>query len=49
MIFAKMVEDPFYDDDGVLIDEDFDITELEDPVDFMSAIESFNPFETINS
>lgn len=44
--FGMVVEDPFYDEDGVLIDEDFD--ELEVP-DLDEVAEDFSPFDTVNS
>ncbi len=47
--YGMVTEDPDYDDDGVLIDEDFDIEELEDPSDFITALEIYNPNNTINS
>jgi hypothetical protein len=43
----KLFEDPFYDEDGVLIDEDFD--EFEDPTDYVSEMETYSPFDTVNS
>lgn len=55
MTFGMIVEDPFYDEDGVLIDED---GEFEEPNSLIAEIEAmeraaelenFDPFETINS
>ena len=42
-------EDPMYDEDGVLVDEDFDDEEFEDPTDFVTELERYNPFNTVNS
>lgn len=47
--FGMVTEDPFYDEDGVLIDEDADFEEFEDPTDFVAAVEHYSPFDTINS
>ena len=41
--FAILCEDPFYDEDGVLIDEDADWEDIEIPV------EDLSPYITINS
>lgn len=41
--FWMVTEDPDYDDDGQLIDEDFDFEDLEGELD------SYDPFETVNS
>jgi hypothetical protein len=43
----RIFEDPDYDEEGVLIDEDFE--EFEDPADFITELERYNPFDTINS
>ena len=37
-------EDPMYDEDGVLVDEDF-----VDDTNFIAEIESYDPHDTINS
>lgn len=55
--FGMLVEDPFYDEDGVLIDEDADLDNVQDPGDLVYnenlgewvEAESFDPFETVNS
>jgi len=53
MSYGMIVEDPFYDEDGVLIDEDTDWADM--AVDQFEAqlyaqeLENFDPFETINS
>lgn len=54
--FAITVEDPFYDDNGVLIEEDSeweDLVEDEyiDPAEWDIAFpqEDYNPFDTVNS
>ena len=43
MSFHQLFEDPMYDEDGILVDEDYDIAELEE------ELESYDPFETVNS
>jgi hypothetical protein len=45
--FAQVFENPFYDEDGVLVDEDY---EWED-VDYNEELEleELSPFATINS
>ena len=35
MTFGMIVEDPFYDEDGVLIDEDADWEDVADPGDLV--------------
>lgn len=57
MSFGMLFEDPFYDEDGVLIDEDADIDTDADPGDLVynEALgewvdsDSYDPFETVNS
>ncbi len=50
--FGMITEDPFYDEDGVLVDEDAD---WEDAIsdhearELAQELESFDPFETVNS
>ena len=44
--FWQVNEDPFYDEDGQLIDEDF--AELEVP-ELDEVAEDFSPFDTVNS
>jgi hypothetical protein len=46
-IFSKMIEDPFYDEDGQLIDEDSDEGDWEDDVPAHTA--TFDPYDTVNS
>lgn len=43
MTYWRINEDPFYDEDGVLIDEDHDLEELE------TLDEDLDTFESINS
>lgn len=43
MSFHQLFEDPMYDEDGNLVDEDFDIAEIEE------ELENYDPFETVNS
>lgn len=46
-IFSKMIEDPFYDEDGQLIDEDSDEGDWED--DIPAHADTFSPYITVNS
>lgn len=48
--FGMLVEDPFYDEDGVLIDEDADWEEIEElfEADAANAV-SYDPHDTVNS
>lgn len=46
MTFGMIYEDPFYDEDGVLIDEDFVDSEWDD---VYIPVEELSPFATINS
>ena len=46
-IFSKMIEDPMYDEDGVMIDEDAEWEDIEDLIDGGEI--SFDPFDTVNS
>jgi len=39
---GQVFEDPMYDEDGNLVDEDFDLDELAED-------ESYDPFQTVNS
>ena len=45
--FGMIVEDPFYDEDGVMIDEDGE-GEWED-TEYLPDVESYDPRDTINS
>lgn len=55
--FWMTTEDPMYDEDGVLVDEDADIETAVDPGDLVYneelgewvEVESYDPFETVNS
>ncbi len=47
MSFGMIYEDPMYDEDGVLVDEDFD-PEVSEQV-FARIVEDLSPFETVNS
>lgn len=46
--FWMVTEDPDYDDDGVMIDEDFDQESIEDELAAI-GVTTFDPFETVNS
>ena len=48
-IFSKLIEDPMYDEDGVMIDEDAEWTDTEDPADYTHEVERFDPYDTVNS
>jgi hypothetical protein len=52
--FGMLIEDPFYDEDGVLIDEDADWEDAEDIVDELNETlkpydDEYGPYSTINS
>lgn len=49
--FGMITEDPFYDEDGVLIDEDADWADIDDAELEELGIEkdNFSPHNTINS
>lgn len=52
--FGMIVEDPMYDEDGVLVDEDFDAEWAEafpEPTadELNQMLEELDPFNTINS
>ena len=49
MTFKLLCEDPFYDEDGVLIDEDADWEDIEEDSDIQDLKEEFGPYITINS
>ena len=42
--FGMVVEDPMYDEDGVLIDEDFEFDELEE-TSFDEVADDFNLYD----
>ena len=44
--FWQVNEDPFYDEDGQLIDEDADWEEIKD---LQIEDDSYDPYETVNS
>jgi hypothetical protein len=45
--FWQVNEDPMYDEDGVLVDEDYDEEQGKRVFDRM--VEELSPFETVNS
>lgn len=45
--FGILTEDPFYDDDGQLIDEDADWEDVKDEVKEVNV--SYSPYDTVNS
>jgi hypothetical protein len=45
--FWQVNEDPMYDEDGVLVDEDYD--EAQGERVFAKLVEELSPFETVNS
>lgn len=54
MTFGILTEDPFYDEDGVLIDEDAEWEDADDIItEFNVALKSYDeeygPYVTINS
>ena len=55
MTFGMIVEDPFYDEDGVLIDEDADLEKITETSDDEHEppeacyIMDYDPYATVNS
>jgi hypothetical protein len=51
--FWNVVEDPMYDEDGVLVDEDAEWDEVDEDdlyeEDISDIVEDLSPFETVNS
>ena len=48
--FGQVLEDPeYYDDADQAWDDSLNEEELEDGVDFVSEMERYNPFNTVNS
>lgn len=47
MSYWKLNEDPMYDEDGVLVDEDADWEDVEELVE--SGDISYDPHDTVNS
>ena len=47
--FGMIVEDPFYDEDGVLVDEDWDTDEGDWQDDAASQTDDYSPHNTVNS
>lgn len=48
--FWQLNEDPFYDDDGVLVDEDYiDPEEWDEAFPPEEVDENYDPFATVNS
>lgn len=47
MTFGMLIEDPFYDEDGVLIDEDADWEDAEGCIEDEDV--AYDPFNTVNS
>ena len=45
--FGMITEDPFYDEDGVLIDEDADWEDVKEEV--QGGEVSYSPYDTLNS
>ena len=45
--FGMITEDPFYDEDGVLVDEDADWEDIEDLIEQGDV--SYDPHDTVNS
>jgi hypothetical protein len=49
MSYFKITEDPFYDEDGVLIDEDAELTPEEQQELIEDVLRDYDPFNTVNS
>ena len=45
--FGQLIEDPFYDEDGVLIDEDAEWEDIEELINEEQI--SYDPYDTLNS
>lgn len=45
--FGMIIEDPFYDEDGQLIDEDMDWDDIEELIETGDI--SYDPHDTVNS
>jgi hypothetical protein len=45
--FGMITEDPFYDEDGVLIDEDAEWEDIEELIEGEEI--SYDPYDTLNS
>ena len=48
MSYWKTIEDPTYDDDGIMVDEDHEWEDLED-LEIGPEVRDYDPFSTINS
>jgi hypothetical protein len=46
---GQLFEDPFYDDDGVLVDEDAELSPEEQLAIIEDVLADFDPFSTVNS
>ncbi len=46
---GQIFEDPMYDEDGILVDEDYDLEELEIEKLEKELTAEYDPFDTINS
>ena len=49
MSYRPLYEDPFYDEDGVLIDEDAELTPEEQQELIEGVLRDYDPFNTVNS
>jgi hypothetical protein len=47
MTFHRINEDPFYDDDGNLVDEDADWEDVKEETQEVEV--SYSPYDTLNS
>ncbi len=51
--FGMIIEDPFYDDDGVLVDEDANWQDIKEEIQYdvpeACYIQDCDPYSTINS
>lgn len=46
---GQLFEDPFYDDDGVLVDEDTELSPEEQRELIDAVLVDYDPFATVNS
>jgi hypothetical protein len=49
VMYFKITEDPFYDEDGVLIDEDAELSPEEQQELIEDVLRDYDPFNTVNS
>lgn len=48
-IFSRMIEDPMYDEEGVLVDEDSEWEDMDEQLNPDELGITFDPYDTVNS